>query len=158
VYFHTKGKHGMGARESLQKLLDRKQAEITRLEQEIRDAKVYIQGVQDAFRLLPKEDQKPAPQPTLRPGTAMALVESFLKSSGKPQHISAILEAQGKENTKENRVSLSGSLGGYAKDGRIFTRPAPNTFGLIEFNSVASSEDESLEENQELDLPEGFGQ
>ena len=47
----------MGARESLQKLIDRKLAEIDRLEQQLRDARVYVQAVQDSFKLLPKEAQ-----------------------------------------------------------------------------------------------------
>lgn len=139
----------MGARESLQKLIDRKQADIERLEQELRDAKVYIQAVQDSFRLLPK-DQPADPEPKeLRPGTAVSQVQGFLKSTGKPQHITAILDFLGKSHDKKNRVSLSGSLGGYAKDRRIFTRPAPNTFGLIEFGEPAAT---NLEE-----LPEDFG-
>jgi hypothetical protein len=145
----------MGARESLQKLIDRKQNDIYRLEQELRDAKVYIQAVQDSFKLLPKEEGQKQAAP-LRAGTAVAMAESFLKSKGEPQHISAILEAQGKEATKENRVSLSGSLGGYVKDGRIFTRPAPNTFGLIEFGALeGESEGEGEEDNP--DLPDTFG-
>jgi hypothetical protein len=123
----------MGARENLQKLIDRKQAEIVRLEQELRDARVYIQAIQDSFKMLPREEGVGNAPAELRPGSALAQVQGFLRGEGSPQHISAILTFLGKPQDKKNRVSLSGSLGGYARDRRIFTRPAPNTFGLIEF-------------------------
>jgi len=132
----------MGARESLQKLIDRKLAEIDRLEQQLRDARVYAQAVQDSFKLLPKEDQAQNSQRELRPGSALAQVQVFLKREGSPQHISTILEFIGKPLDKQSRVSLSGSLGGYVKDRRIFTRTGPNTFGLIEFEAKPEQEEE----------------
>lgn len=141
----------MGARESLQKLIDRKQAEIERLEQELRDARVYIQAVQDSFRLLPKDSTLDVGKKDLRQGSALAQVRDFLRLQGKPQHISTLLEHLGKPQNKQNRVSLSGSLGGYAKDGRVFSRPAPNTFGLIEFGEL----DE--EPSPLANLPDNFG-
>jgi hypothetical protein len=141
----------MGVRESLQKLIDRKTAEIERMEGELRDARVYLQALQDSFRLVPKESTADAAPRELRAGTALARVRTFLKESGQPQHISAILNFLGKPQDTASRVSLAGSLGGYARDGKIFTRPAPNTFGLIEFGD-GSPELESLRA-----LPEDFG-
>jgi len=146
----------MGARESLQKLIDRKLAEIDKLEAQLRDARVYVQAVQDSFKLLPKEESSAASSKGLRPGSALAQVQEFLKREGTPQHISTILQFLGKPMDKQNRVSLSGSLGGYARDHRIFTKAGPNTFGLIEFNSM--TEPEEHEEQPELPgLPEDFG-
>jgi len=143
----------MGVREGLQRLIDKKEAEIERLEQEIRDARVYVQAIQDSFKLLPKEQPLDSITPReLRPGSIVSQVQKFLEQSGKPQHISAILTFLGKTQDKKNRVSLSGSLGGYVKDGRIFTRPAPNTFGLIEFGDQEDSPS-ALDQ-----LPVNFGQ
>lgn len=142
----------MGARESLQKLVDRKVAEIGRLEQELRDAKVYIQAIQDSLRLLPKELNGSAIERELRPGTALAKVQEFLKVTGASQHIDQILLALDKPNTKQNRVSLIGSLSGYVRDGRIFTKTAPNTFGLLEFE-ISGREKAELAQ----DLPDDFG-
>jgi hypothetical protein len=34
---------------------------------------------------------------------------------------------------KSTRAAVAGSLSAYVRNGEIFTRPAPNTFGLIEF-------------------------
>ena len=142
----------MGVRESLQKLIDRKLAEAMNLEQDLRDTRVYIQALQDSLRLLPKEQPGDLPARSLRPGTAVALAQEVIKKAGRPLHISAILVALNKENTKENRVSLSGSLGGYAKDRRIFTRSGPNTFGLIEFGDDKKGALVEVEE-----LPADFG-
>jgi hypothetical protein len=143
----------MGARESLQKLIDRKLAEIDRLEAQLRDARVYVQAVQDSFKLLPREENDAISSKELRPGSALAQVQEFLRREGTPQHISAILEFLGKPVDKQNRVSLSGSLGGYARDRRIFTKAGPNTFGLIEFNAKTEKE----EEPDLPELPEDFG-
>ena len=144
----------MGARESLQKLIDRKLVEINRLEGQLRDARVYVQAVQDSFKLLPKEENGEGASKELRPGSALAQVQEFLKREGRPQHISTILEFLGKPLDKQSRVSLSGSLGGYARDHRIFTKTGPNTFGLIEFDSRANQEGQQAELPG---LPEDFG-
>jgi hypothetical protein len=48
---------------------------------------------------------------------------------------------------KNSKTSLSGSLASYVREHKIFTRPAPNTFGLVEFAEVAIKEP-----------PEGFGE
>ena len=141
----------MGMKESLQKLIDRKQAEIEAREAELRDAKVYLQALQDSFRLIPKDSSDVTPQKELRAGSAMARVQAFLKERGQPEHISVLLEFLGKANDKANRVSLTGSLAAYAKDGRIFTKPAPNTFGLLEFGEGVRKEMSAD------DLPEEFG-
>ena len=61
-------------------------------------------------------------------------------------HVEKLLNAIGKESTKSNKVSLSSSIAHYVREGIIFTRPAPNTFGLKEF-----------EKTDHDDLPEDFG-
>jgi hypothetical protein len=144
----------MGVRESLQKLIDRKLAEIDKLEAQLRDARVYVQAVQDSFKLIPKEENGGVASKELRPGSALAQVQEFLKREGTPQHISTILEFLGKPMDKQSRVSLSGSLAGYARDRKIFTKTGPNTFGLIEFDSKGEGE----EKQPELPgLPDDFG-
>lgn len=83
----------------------------------------------------------------LRAGSELAKARDAIRSAGKPLHISEILAAIGKENTKKNRVSLGGSLAGYVRKGAIFSKSAPNTFGLIEL---------TLDANGAVP-PEGFG-
>jgi len=68
----------------------------------------------------------------LRPGTALANAQAAILRAGKPIHIAEILKTLGKEDTKKNRVGLAGSLATYARQGKIFTKPGPNIFGLVE--------------------------
>jgi hypothetical protein len=137
----------MGIRENLQKLVARKIEEISALELQIREAKAYIQGLQDSIKLLPRDGTGVA-EYTLREGSALAKARDVLKTAGTPLPIADILKALGTPQDKKHRISLAGTLSGYAREGKVFTKTAPNTFGLIEFRTVQSNDDE---------IPEDFG-
>lgn len=141
----------MGARESLQKLADRKAQEIGELERQLDMARAYLQAIQDSIRALPRENATGGDDLSgdLRPGSLLARAKEAIQKKGEPMHINALLSAIGVENTKKSRVSLVGSLGGYVRKGMVFTRPAPNTFGLVGMK---------LPEAQTIQtLPETFG-
>lgn len=141
----------MGIRENFQKLIERKQSEIRELEVRIREAQSYLQALQDSAKLFPKNTDNKTVMPdqfSLRPGTSLANVRDIIKENGSPMHVNDILSRLGKTIDNKNRVSLVGTLGSYSRKGRVFSRPAPNTFGLLELGQVESSEDE---------LPEMFG-
>ena len=78
----------------------------------------------------------------------MDRARNALKVLGHAVHVRDLLKHMGEEASKANRASLSGSMGAYVRKGLIFTKPAPNTFGLIEFD-----------EGQDLppEPPSGFG-
>jgi hypothetical protein len=137
----------MGLRENFQKLIDKKQQEIRGLELQLREAGAYIQGLQDSMKLLPRDGAAEKTEHTLRPDSTLSRTRDILKASRVPMPINEILKALGLPVDTKNRVSLAGTLSGYAKKKRIFTKTAPNTFGLLEF--------ESTEEEDEL--PEEFG-
>jgi hypothetical protein len=147
----------MGARESLQKLADKKQQEIEDLEAELERAKIYLQAILDSMKVLPREQNSngnSGAQPTLRPGTGLAKAREAILAAGRPLHISELLLALGKPADKQTRVSLSGSIAWYVRKNQVFTRPSPNTFGLIEMgdkNQVSPSGEVSP------DLPDTFG-
>jgi hypothetical protein len=126
----------MTARGEAQKRIDKKRAEIAECEGLIRDAKIYIQAMEDALRFLPREElddeRLPIPTTNLRPGSKVDKARSAIKSAGTPLHIVDLLAALGIKNTQDKRAALAGSLSAYARRGEIFTRPAPNTFGLID--------------------------
>jgi hypothetical protein len=129
----------MGIREEIQKRIERKRIEISEFEARIKEARIYIQALEDTVRILPKD----APSGTelnleLRPGSRVAKAQDFLRNARRPQQILAILEGIGEEPNNANRAALSGSIGAYVRKGEIFTRPAPNTFGLIEFGAAPS--------------------
>jgi hypothetical protein len=141
----------MGIRDNFQKLIERKQAEIRELEMRIREAQSYLQALQDSSKLLQKDTDNNGITHSgfsLRPGTSLARVRDIIKEGGKPMHINDILAQLGKTVDNQNRVSLVGTLGSYSRKGRVFSRTAPNTFGLIELGQQKSTED---------DLPETFG-
>ena len=122
----------MAFRDQIQKKLDAKRAEIADLESKLSSARAYAQAIEDMLRIAPKES---SPEETssmvLRPGTALALTQAAILRAGKPLHISEILASLNKTDTKPNRISLGGSLANYARQDKIFTKPGPNTFGLI---------------------------
>ncbi len=69
----------------------------------------------------------------LRPGSDLAKARELLQRVGQQLHVNEIVKGIGKELTRANRLSLGGSLSGYVRKGLIFNRPAPNSFGLLEF-------------------------
>jgi len=145
----------MGARESLQRLIDKKQAEVSDLEMRIREGRAYIQALQDSMKVLPREAGNE--QPELRPDSALAKTREFIKNSGRPLHISEILKLLGKPTDKKNRVSIAGTLSSYARSHKIFTKTAPNTFGLIELGMNGNRSSETLDAEVMEKLPTSFG-
>ena len=121
----------MGIREELQKRIERKQEELKELELKVREGNVYIQALQETMKLLPKEGPS---EITLRPGSNIAKAREVIRAAGKPLHINEILKTLGPEVGRDKKLAISGSIGAYVRKHEIFTRPAPNTFGLVEFS------------------------
>jgi hypothetical protein len=141
----------MGIRENVQKMIDKKQGEIDALELQVKEARAYIQGLQDSMKLLPR-DAASGVEHTLRPGSGLAKAQEAIRAAGTPLTITDILKAIGKPQDKKNRISMNGTLSGYARDGKVFTKIG-NTFGLLEFNTGKAAEPGDDAE----DLPEEFG-
>jgi len=137
----------MNVRTQLDKKIQAKNQEIAELETKIREARAYVQGLQEAIRMLPKDgaDETQSEQ-LLRKGSDMDRTRDCLRKAGKPLYIDDILSCIGKENTLSLRRSLSSSLNVYARKGEIFIRTKPNTFGLVGMESSndgkSSSDDE----------------
>jgi hypothetical protein len=66
-----------------------------------------------------------------RPGTLIDQIRDLLLKSQRPMHIDVIMASLGMEE-KQKKLALIGTLSSYARRRRIFSRPAPNTFFLIE--------------------------
>jgi hypothetical protein len=143
----------MGARESLQKLADKKDCEINSLKLQLAQAEAYSQAIQDSIKVLPKEPLNAGAEPELRQGTLLAQARDILRTEGKPLHVNEILKRMGKEVDKGNRISLSGSLAAYVRKRTIFKKTGPNIFALME-TPLPSKEPEG---DAEEDLPESFG-
>lgn len=124
----------MGFREKLEDRIRRKQQEIRDYESRLAEARAYVDGLQEALRLLPRNTGTGdgiGDETVLRTGSKIFKTMELLKHEGKPMHVADILRGLGVDPTKRERVSLSGSLGAYVRRHEIFDRPAPNVFGLI---------------------------
>lgn len=122
----------MGYRERLEKEIEGNRREVGSLSKQLREKKAYGDGLQAALRMIPKEPEANRTV-TLRKDSDVARARDAILMAGHALHITEILVALGKSaDDKDARISLSGSIGAYVRQGKIFTRPEPNTFGLAE--------------------------
>ncbi len=119
----------MISRQRIEFKIEQKEEEIQELESKIRENRAYVQALQDTLKMLPRDGNQ---EKALRQGSDMAKARDAILAAGKPLHISEILTALGKEVVKKNRVAVAGSMAGYVRKGAVFTKTAPNTFGLVE--------------------------
>jgi len=138
----------MGLRDEIQKRIERKRCEIIDLQAKIREAEIYTQALEDTIKLLPRDMTGQEISNDLRAGSRVAKAREFLRGVGSPQQVMAILQGIGEQANSANRAALSGSLSAYVRQGEIFTRPAPNVFGLTEFAATAT---------RKIGPPPGFG-
>jgi hypothetical protein len=140
----------MGLREDLQKKIERKQTEIETLQRDfeyrIREANAYLQALQDTFKMIPKTGEQSSQEASLRHGSYVAQARDAITAAGKPLHITEILKALSLPNDKKQRLALSGSISAYVRQKKIFTRPSPNTFGLVYLDKLPEVSDEEIAE------------
>ena len=133
----------MSLTDDLSKRVDKKRQEIVALEQQMMAARAYVQAMEEALRLAGRTN---APETTkgrsvsLRKGSLPANAYPVLKQRGRPMYLVALLEGMGVSATTKNKRGLASSLSAYARKRDIFTRPEPNTFGLIEFEEDTGSD------------------
>lgn len=131
--------------------LTKKEAEIVQLEEKLKVAKVYVRALQDVLKELGKDrPSDPKPEASLRKGSFVAQAREMILARRSPIYIDELLEALGKEVTRESKASLTSALAAYVRKREIFTRPAPSTFGLIELEHF------EIEEVSD-EPPVGFG-
>jgi hypothetical protein len=126
--------------------LRKKLIEVQSLEEKLRTAKVYVQALQDVMKALGGEPEEGRPQRAPKAGSGVSQARDAILKAGRPVHISDLLAAMGKEETREGRASLTSSLAAYVRRGEIFTRPAPNTFGLVELGHDSIADEEPPED------------
>jgi hypothetical protein len=149
----------MDFRKELTKRIKKKESEnldietqITNLQNQLDRNKSYLQGLYDSLGLLPKDEEETGKSEVqLRANSDLAKSRDALRLAGHPLHIKELLTAIDKPITQSSKVSLSGSISFYVRKKQIFTRPAPNTFGLREFSIPALK----IEEESESPSTEG---
>lgn len=146
----------MTERDVIESQIAKKQSEIEALDEKLKAAKVYVAALRDVLKILEKaaraEPSNDEGETKLRAGSTVAQAREIILAKGAPTHIDDLLESMGKEVTRDTKASLAGSLAAYVRREDIFTRPAPNTFGLIELGHFETLEDD------EGEPPMGFGQ
>lgn len=143
----------MNERRKIEDRIRRKEAEIQELDQKSREARVYIQALNDVLKLIPRDVETSSAaesSASLRDGSSASAARSIILQAGKPVHLRELLKAMGKAPTRENRTSLASSLAAYVRKGEIFTRPRPAIFGLIELGHHEMPA-------QKVGPPAGFG-
>ena len=135
----------MKAQKDLERKIEQKEREVQDLREQLLRAEAYVDAYKESLRLIQRTVDSNGGE-KIRPGSKVFKAREALRQAGKPLHVEALLRSMGEEVTRNTKISLSGSLGFYVREGSVFTRPAPNTFGLIEFN-----------EAKEDEIPEGFG-
>ncbi len=150
----------MDLQRELERKIERKKEEIAAFQSQLRAlrrqievAQAYIEAHEETLKLLPRMNT----EQVLRPGSGLEKAREAIKKAGNPLRIEKILEAIGKENSKDNRVSLSGSIAHYVRRGEIFTRPAPNTYGLKELEAQFTSPSGQNEAPSDSDLDDSSG-
>jgi hypothetical protein len=143
----------MSERSIVESQLHKKEAEVLQLEEKLKAARVYVKALQDVLREFSRDTSsvEAGSEVALRHGSSVAQARDVILARGTPIHIDDLLEALGKEITRETKASLTGSLAAYVRKEEIFTRPAPSTFGLIELKHF------DIEE-EPREPPPGFGQ
>lgn len=141
----------MSERARIAEKLNKKEQELQALDDKVKATRIYIQALRDVLKLLDNDGGESTPETVLRVGSAVAQARDVILKLQKPVHINELLEALGKAATREGRASLTSSLAAYVRREEIFTRPAPNTFGLIELGH------DPLEQ-EPIRPPAGFGQ
>ena len=139
----------MSEREMIQDKIRKKEQEIQGFEEKLRTSRIYLQALQDVLKMLTKDQPAPS-ESILKDGSAVAQARDFILRRGNPVHVNDLLEGMGRGLTRESRASLTSSIAAYVRKGEIFTRPAPNTFGLIELGHELVDEAAS-------EPPSGFG-
>jgi hypothetical protein len=142
----------MDERSVVAERLRKKMQEVQSLEEKLRTARIYVQALQDVMRALgaPTAAAETKPERSMRAGSGVSQARDVILKAGKPVHISDLLVGVGKEDTRDSRASLTSSIAAYVRRGEIFTRPAPNTYGLVELGH------ESIPEPR-LSPPDDFG-
>jgi hypothetical protein len=123
----------MADRRQIEAMIRKKEQEIQELDGKIKEARIYLQALQDVLKRFPRaSDEVASPDSALRPGSLVAQAREAILKRAKPLHVDEMLADIGKEPTRQNKTALGSSISAYVRKGIIFTRTAPNTFGLVE--------------------------
>lgn len=112
-------------RATIEDRIRRKEAEIQQLEDRAKAARIYVQALRDLLKA-----SESVSDTDVKSGSMLDQAREAIRAAGRPMHVNELLRAIGRSEDSKN--SLTGSLAAYVRRGEVFTRPQPNTFGLVE--------------------------
>lgn len=134
---------GLTMRKDIEKRLKKKVTEkkeiavrIAGLNAENLAVDAVIAELESILRMMPKDMDSDDDSKDLRDGTEVYLAREVLQTEQKPLHVSVLVEKMGFESTAKRKHSIASQLASYVRRGEVFTRPAPNTFGLFDYGPV----------------------
>lgn len=77
--------------------------------------------------------------PVIKAKSSVGKARAILRKVGEPLHVDDIFSRINKGRKKVKRSTLVGSLSRYVKMEVVFSRTAPNTFGLLEWKTAKES-------------------
>ncbi len=113
--------------DTIRALIQEKEAEMVRLEAELRAGRAYVSLLADRVEAAEKRLQEPETD------DPVVAVRRVLAVAGKPLFIDEILHALGRNVSRESREQLRRLIIPWVHRREIFTRPRPATFGLVEW-------------------------
>jgi hypothetical protein len=134
------GEGGMYLRKKLEDKIRKEGVAGEQFAAELTDAEAKLSAFEETVKLLEKEEEESSGSTELRPNSDVYRIRETLRNAGKPLNLSEICSLLDKQDTAENKNSIRGSLGRYAREGRIFVQTAPNTFGLVELGHKTHNE------------------
>lgn len=110
----------------------------------VSDMEGRVSAFEETLKLIEKESEDSG-TPDLRPNSDVFRIREAIRLLGTPMTLAQILAALGKDDTPENKNSIRGSVGRYARERKIFVQTAPNTFGLLELSHKPQEEEAPIE-------------
>ena len=138
----------MGLKQKLEDRIRRKGLEIQNLETQIREGKAYIQAMNDTLKVIPREGVTGGIE-SFRKGSIADKAKKAIEAHGAPMHVDELVESMKLKSTTKSKRSVAGTLASYARKEEVFTRTAPNTFGLIKMQPESNPERGEPEEGDD---------
>lgn len=128
----------MDVRKKLEREIEKQQRKLQELRNQIIAEEAYLKAQMDMLKFIPRSDE--FGDAAMRAGGDPARVHEILEEEGTPMHLKDLLLRLEREDTKDARAALAGTLGWYVRKDEVFTRPAPSTFGLKSFAATFATE------------------
>ena len=138
-----------GLKQKLADKIRRKELDLQDLETQIREGKAYIQALNETLKVIPREGVTGGIE-SLRKGSIADKAKRAIEAHGAPMHVDELVESMKLKSTTKSKRSVAGTLASYARKEEVFTRTAPNTFGLIKMQPESNPERGEPEEGDGL--------